>query len=189
MKKLFAFVFLSLCSVFLFATEDNHRDEILLEPIKIEPPMVEITFSSDYLKGVDRDFLLNSFAMNNAKKFSMVDIARIKSIIPNLSDTQLQMVLIQNYRDPSTMLVISILLGSLGVDRFMLAETGLGVLKLITAGGLGVWWLIDIFSVENRTRVYNGKLFDETLQNSQLLLPTEQTKKIKDNSDPLSNWR
>jgi len=44
----------------------------------------------------------------------------------------------------TTTLIISILLGELGIDRFYLGYTGLGILKLITAGGCGVWWIIDI---------------------------------------------
>jgi len=44
-------------------------------------------------------------------------------------------------------LVLSIFLGELGIDRFYLGYTGLGVLKLITAGGFGVWWLIDIILI------------------------------------------
>ncbi|MBO5562117.1 MAG: TM2 domain-containing protein [Bacteroidales bacterium] len=183
MKRFFAIVFLSLCSVSLFAAEDHRKDEIELEPIEL--PMVEIAVSPDYLQGVERDFLINSFALNEAKKFTIVDIARIKDLIPTLNDNQLQMVLSQDYRDPSTMLFLSIFLGSLGVDRFMLGETGLGVLKLVTAGGLGVWWLIDIFSVEDRTKEYNGKLFDETLRNAQLFLPAEETQ-INDNL--LGSW-
>lgn len=44
-------------------------------------------------------------------------------------------------------LLLSIFLGYLGVDRFYLGYTGLGVLKLITVGGCGVWSLIDIILI------------------------------------------
>ncbi len=40
--------------------------------------------------------------------------------------------------------ILSWLLGIFGVDRFYLGYTGLGVVKLLTAGGCGVWALIDL---------------------------------------------
>lgn len=40
--------------------------------------------------------------------------------------------------------LLSHLLGLLGVDRFYLGKIGTGILKLVTFGGLGVWWLIDL---------------------------------------------
>lgn len=44
-------------------------------------------------------------------------------------------------------LLLSIFFGSFGVDRFLLGHIGLGILKLITFGGFGVWWLIDVILI------------------------------------------
>ena len=58
-------------------------------------------------------------------------------------------------KDPTISLVLSIVLGYFGVDRFYIGDVGLGVGKLITCGGCYVWWLIDIFLIMNRTRQRN----------------------------------
>ena len=44
-------------------------------------------------------------------------------------------------------ILLSFFLGALGVDRFYLGYTGLGVLKLFTLGGIGVWALIDFIRI------------------------------------------
>jgi hypothetical protein len=47
---------------------------------------------------------------------------------------------------PKSRLVLTLLawvLGGLGVDRFYLGKIGTGILKLVTGGGFGIWWLID----------------------------------------------
>jgi ribosomal protein L40E len=44
-------------------------------------------------------------------------------------------------------LLLSVLLGSFGVDRFYLGYTALGIVKLITLGGCGIWWLIDVILI------------------------------------------
>jgi TM2 domain-containing membrane protein YozV len=44
-------------------------------------------------------------------------------------------------------LLLSIFVGSLGVDRFYMGYVGLGIVKLITFGGCGIWTIIDIILI------------------------------------------
>jgi TM2 domain-containing membrane protein YozV len=46
-----------------------------------------------------------------------------------------------------TALLLSWLLGYFGIDRFYLGYTGLGILKLITGGGCGIWYIIDLIMI------------------------------------------
>ena len=50
-------------------------------------------------------------------------------------------------KDKTTALILSILVGGLGADRFYLGYTGMGVLKLLTGGCFGVLWVIDIVNI------------------------------------------
>jgi len=52
-------------------------------------------------------------------------------------------------------LLMSIFFGYLGVDRFMMGHIGLGLLKLITCGGFGVWWLVDMILIATRHQYKN----------------------------------
>lgn len=50
-------------------------------------------------------------------------------------------------RDWLTATLLSFFVGVLGIDRFYLGYTGLGILKLITLGGCGIWALIDFILI------------------------------------------
>jgi len=47
-------------------------------------------------------------------------------------------------------LVMSVVFGFLGVDRFIMGKVGTGLLKLVTFGGLGIWWLVDIILIATK---------------------------------------
>jgi hypothetical protein len=54
-------------------------------------------------------------------------------------------------RNYLTALLLSIFLGWVGADRMYCNQVGLGLLKLFTFGGYGIWWIIDIimFATKN----------------------------------------
>jgi len=44
-------------------------------------------------------------------------------------------------------LLLALFGGTLGIDRFYLGYTGLGIVKLLTCGGCGIWALIDLIMI------------------------------------------
>ena len=61
-------------------------------------------------------------------------------------------------KQKTTTLIISIFLGELGIDRFYLGYTGLGIAKLLTLGGFGIWWIIDVVMIAtNRMKTSTGE--------------------------------
>lgn len=60
-----------------------------------------------------------------------------------------------SFKDPAIALIISIFFGGLGIDRFFIGDVGLGIVKLITCGGCGIWTLIDWFLIMGETKKHN----------------------------------
>ena len=98
---------------------------------------------------------IDAYIMANSKYFPTGSIYMLKEKLEKLPDEKLYMLQSVELKDPTTMLLVSLFLGSLGVDRFMLGDTGMGVLKLLTGGVCGLMTLIDWFSIMNKAKEIN----------------------------------
>ena len=94
------------------------------------------------------------------EKFNPVDIPLITSQLEKIDNSKLPVIQAIDYKNPTTILIFSLFLGFLGVDRFMLGKPILGILKLITLGRLGIWTVIDWFLIMKATRKVNLEKFN-----------------------------
>lgn len=79
------------------------------------------------------------------------------------------------YNSPSTGLLLSIFLGVLGVDRFLIKDYVWGIIKLVTNGGFGILWIIDIFRIKKAYGDYNcAQLMDILLKYQNTKTYTEE---------------
>lgn len=98
---------------------------------------------------------VDMYLMTQAKFFEGHQISAVRDKLIALDDSKFVMMSALNLKDPTTILIVSLLAGALGIDRFMLGDTGLGIGKLLTCGGLGVWTIVDWFLVMGRAREIN----------------------------------
>lgn len=98
---------------------------------------------------------VDMFIATNAKFFESHLIPQIHDMLQKADDSKYLMVQSSNFKDPTTMLIVSIFGGHLGIDRFMVGDTGLGVAKLLTCGGIGIWTIVDWFLIMGRAREVN----------------------------------
>ena len=93
--------------------------------------------------------------MNNNKYFPQEKILHVKEKLLSLDDEKFSQVSMMELKDPTTILLVSIFLGVLGVDRFMIGDIGIGILKLLTAGCCGILTIIDWFTISKKTKELN----------------------------------
>jgi len=104
---------------------------------------------------------IDMFVASSSEKFPSDKMGIIHSQLEKIDDKKFLSIQSANYKNPTTLLIISIFLGSLGVDRFMLGQTGLGVAKLLTCGGMGIWTFIDWFLIMKIAKERNFYIFTQ----------------------------
>lgn len=98
---------------------------------------------------------VDMFIMTNAKFFEGHHLNAIRERLIAVDDSKWTIISTIQFKDPTTSIIISILAGSFGIDRFFIGDIGLGVGKLLTFGGCGIWTIIDWFMIQNATREKN----------------------------------
>lgn len=102
---------------------------------------------------------VDMFLMTNQKYFPAEKIVFLREKMYTIDDAKFMLISAIELKDPTTMLLISLFLGAWGVDRFMMKETGMGVLKLLTGGCCGVLTIMDWFSIQKKTKERNFNEF------------------------------
>lgn len=92
----------------------------------------------------------------NADKFNPADLMVVREKLEKMSEDRFMIVQAADLRSPVVILLIAIFLGW---ERFFLDDIGLGILKIITCYGLGIWGLVDMFTAMDRARKYNFRKF------------------------------
>lgn len=95
------------------------------------------------------------YIMTNQKYFPEEKIVYLKDRLRTMDEEKFSLISTIEMKEPTTLLLVSIFLGTLGIDRFMLGDTGMGILKLLTAGCCGILTIVDWFTVSKRTKDLN----------------------------------
>ena len=82
-------------------------------------------------------------------------IAEVKKSLPPEDQLQFDMIYNSQKKDPTIALILSVVLGYLGVDRFYTADYLLGAAKLVTCGGFFIWWVVDLFLIVDAANTRN----------------------------------
>ncbi|GAD04664.1 membrane protein [Porphyromonas crevioricanis] len=107
--------------------------------------------------------MLNAYIISVSKYLPSHEIPSLRKRLEDMSDSQIIQLQAVEMKDPTTLLIVSIFAGTLGIDRFMLGQVGLGVAKLLTFGGCGIWAIIDLFLITDATREANMKRIHEAI--------------------------
>lgn len=100
---------------------------------------------------------IDSFLIANSENLPSEKLPIIREKLQNLPDSCWGAIVTTEIKRPIIVLIISFLVGQLGIDRFYLGQVGLGILKLVTCGGFGIWWLIDLFLIMGETKEDNAR--------------------------------
>ncbi|HUN66502.1 MAG TPA: TM2 domain-containing protein [Bacteroidota bacterium] len=106
---------------------------------------------------------VDMFLMSYSKYFEGYQLMAIREKLLKLDDAKMVELQAANLKDPTMILIVSVIGGHFGIDRFLLGDIGLGIAKLLTCGGLGIWTIVDWFIIMGKTREMNMQKIQQVL--------------------------
>lgn len=98
---------------------------------------------------------VDMYFVNNSKYFPSDKLVILREKMSSADDSRFAMLSSIDLKDPVMLFFVSFFLGGFGIDRFMLGDIGMGILKLLTFGLCGFLALIDLFLIMRRTKEKN----------------------------------
>ena len=96
-----------------------------------------------------------NFMMAYGNLFPADKRAYIEEALERCPDEKYNLLSTVNFKNPTMITVLSVFFGWLGIDRYLLGQTGMGILKFITGGFFGIWTIIDWFIVGKKSKEWN----------------------------------
>lgn len=93
--------------------------------------------------------------MNWGNKIPAANFPTVRQKLLDADDGKSMMLHGLDLKIPMTAFWLNFFLGGFGADYFYLGKTGLGIVKLLTCGGAGIWSLINLFTITGMTRQVN----------------------------------
>ena len=97
----------------------------------------------------------NLFMLGVKEYLPNESLSMVRGRLDKVDDSKANIMSVMNFKSPTIAIILSVLIGTLGIDRFYAGDIGLGILKLLTAGGCGIWWFIDLFLIMKRVKEKN----------------------------------
>ena len=95
------------------------------------------------------------YILSNRQYFPSEKLIYMKNKMFEMDENKFELVSTVDLKSPQIIMLVSIFLGELGVDRFMIGDIGMGILKLFTGGLCGILWLYDFFTIAERVKKIN----------------------------------
>ena len=111
---------------------------------------------------------VDNFIKEKADYFETEDLNELREFLLKSDDSKWQEIKNYHFINPYAIMYASVFAGFLGLDKYMMGETTLGLLKMITFGGFGVWLVVDWLLVMSDTRRKNLEIIVNLFETEQL---------------------